>query len=606
MNNISYLFRSIRGKILLSFFIFIIIPITTILYNFYMSSGDVVSNELQRTTQDALHQAAQSMDDVTERVLKASNLIINDPEFVEFLESDEDWQTSYQALRRFNSIQQKLTNVRDILLGSEAVIVVLDDRGFVHSTASGPNEQSKQAQLLNSIRGEGWFSSTKEQKGWPFWQYPYNGTIRQLAGGSEPYFALSRWIGSSQSEGSDLLFIGIPAASFLGGKEGLSTNGVSSFLLTDNDGHLLGGSSPLPPEETELLLHEYKAEEKGAQVRDYVVNSEPIPRLGWNVIQLVPQKQLWVELSGLRNKSILWLFGWFLLFTVVFIYFMIRFTHPLHHLARSMNRLGEGDFHSYVNVQGEDEIAVLGKNYNRMLGRLQQLISHLSEEQRRREEARFQALQAQINPHFLFNTLNSIKWMAMLSGAQHVSQMITKLGKLLQYTMKVEREVVSLDSELTHLEVYLDLQKIRFHDNVDIRWSVPPELRSCAILKFALQPIVENCIIHGQRTPLLIEISAAATEETLTVTVSDNGAGISEDKLRELRADLKQDHARYSGIGIHNVNERIKMHYGSDYGIEMNSNAQEGTVVTLKLPRLESGEPVPASFLAAEEGDRNP
>jgi two-component system sensor histidine kinase YesM len=294
------------------------------------------------------------------------------------------------------------------------------------------------------------------------------------------------------------------------------------------------------------------------------------------------------------------LFVWFLLFTVVFIYFMIRFTKPLKQLVSSMNRLGGGDFNSYVVTKGKDETAILGNNFNRMLDRLHQLIVNLSEEQKHKEEARLQTLQAQINPHFLFNTLNSIKWMAMLSGAKHVSQMITKLGKILQYTMKVNEEVVTLEDEVTHLQSYLDLQKIRFNDNVGIHFNIPPELNHYSISKFILQPIVENSIIHGKRMPLSIEISAAREDECLTIKVTDNGNGISEEKLEELRAQLSQDHARYSGIGIYNVNKRIKMHFGRAYGIEMNSTPGEGTLVTVKLP-LQS---IPAAISTPVHADK--
>jgi two-component system sensor histidine kinase YesM len=608
MKGLVVLLRSIRGKILLSFFICIIIPITTIIYSFYKSSGDVVRDEVQRGNKDALHQVAINMNDLVERVLKASNLIINDPEFNQFLDSDTDWDTNYQALRRYEIVQQRLSNVRDILLDSGAVIAVTDNRGFVHTTMSGPNDRGKQTALLGQLENEGWLEQTRARNGWPVWQYPYNGAIQKLGGTNEPYFALSRRIQGNHNTGDNVLFIGIPSSVFLNVKKQPWHTEHSSFLLLDEEGRLAGGDSPLSSEETGRLLKQLSGATAGGlglselAVRDYAISSEQIPRLGWKVVQFVPQQGLLTELGGIRNKSMLWLFIWFLLFTVLFIYFMIRFTQPLQQLVRSMNRVGEGDFQSHVPIRGEDEFAVLGKNFNRMLERLHELIIHLSEEQKRKEEARFQTLQAQINPHFLFNTLNSIKWMAMLSGAQHVSQMITKLGKLLEYTMKVDDGVVTLESEITHLEAYLDLQKIRFHDNVSIDVTIPRELQNCSVLKFILQPIVENSIIHGQQLPLSIVINAFSENGCLIIQVSDNGKGISEEKLDELRSQLSQDHARYSGIGIYNVNERIKMHFGPSYGIEMQSKPGEGTWVTVRLP-LQPGHPDQSLIPLTEKED---
>jgi two-component system sensor histidine kinase YesM len=590
MRGFTFLFRSIRGKILVSFFICIMIPITTILYSFYQSSGIVVKEEIQRSNQEALHQIAINMNDLAERMLKASNLIMNDPDFNQFLDAGTDWNSNYQDLRRYNIVQQRLSNVRDILLDSGAVIAVIDNRGFVHTTLSEPNDIAKQAQLLKQLEAESWLEETKVQNGWPVWKYPYEGAIQKLAGANESYFTLSRCIQGNPNEAANVLFIGIPSSVFLPVKKQPWHTEHSSFMLLNEQNQLVGGETPLTLQETDdlikqvILKQEVGAAESEISIRDYAVSVEQFPRLGWKLVQFTPQTELWTQLGGIRNQSVLWLFGWFLLFTVVFIYFMIRLTKPLKQLVSSMNRLGSGDFHSYVAIEGKDEFTILGNHFNHMLDRLQQLIMNLSEEQKRKEEAKLQTLQAQINPHFLFNTLNSIKWMAMLSGAKHVSQMITKLGKLLQYTMKVGEEFVTLEDEITHLESYLDLQKIRFNDNILIQFHIPTELKHYSVLKFILQPIVENSIIHGQKMPLNIEICASLEGDSLLIKVKDNGNGISEERLEELRTQLSQDHARYSGIGIYNVNERIKMHFSKTYGIEMESLLGEGTVVTVKLP----------------------
>jgi sensor histidine kinase YesM len=610
MKTVRMPFRSFRAKILVSFFICIILPVAALLYLFTISLGEVAWKEMRRGNDDALHQVAKSVDDWAERVLRASNLIVNDPEIGAFLSGDADWYTNYEALRHYGNIQQKLVNVRDILLGDHAIVAVLDERGFVHSTAAEPSDFSRQRALLAAAAREVWYERTRSLEGWPVWQFPYSGEMLRLAGSAEPFFALSRWIGGGGQ--SAALFIGLPVSVIPDPEDKPPGYESSHYLLADGEWNLLGGSSPLPSRETDELLDRLKRGESdraagfaGDTIRGYSVSSAPIPRLGWHVVQLVPQQQLREQLGGIRNTSILYLLGLSLLFAVVFVYFLFRFTRPLRELARSMSRLGEGIFDSRVPVRGEDEIAVLGRIYNKMIDRLREMIDRLREEQRRKEEARFQALQAQINPHFLYNTLNSIKWMATLSGADHVSRMITKLGLLLQYTMKVEREVVTLAEELTHLEAYLDLQRIRFHDNVDIRVSVPEPFLSNVMIKFTLQPIVENAIIHGNRTQLRIEIGAEAAGDALNITVSNNGEAISEDKLRELREQFSQNHARYSGIGIFNVHERIRMHFGSGYGIRMESRPEEGTVVTIRLPRRTPAEHEQTNERARENGRRS-
>lgn len=173
-------------------------------------------DEARRGNEEALRQVVGNMDDLSERVLKASNLIMNDPEFNEFLESEADWETNYMSLRRYNNIQQKLVNIRDILLDSNAIIAVIDDRGYVHSTAYGPNNRSREKELLHKLSEESWTELTRARKGWPVWQYPYTGEISKLTDLNEPYFTMSRRIIGRQQEGEDLLMIGIPGSAFLG------------------------------------------------------------------------------------------------------------------------------------------------------------------------------------------------------------------------------------------------------------------------------------------------------------------------------------------------------------------------------------------------------
>jgi two-component system sensor histidine kinase YesM len=219
-----------------------------------------------------------------------------------------------------------------------------------------------------------------------------------------------------------------------------------------------------------------------------------------------------------------------------------------------------------------------------MVLHLQELIEHLSMEQQRKQKAQFQALQAQINPHFLLNTLNSIKWMAILSGAQHVSEMITKLGKLLNFTMKNEEELVTLREELDYLLIYMSLQEIRYHDQITFHVDVPEKLMDCELLKFTLQPAVENSIIHGNRFPLHIEIHAEEQDGKLIIALQDNGVGMSEDVILQVQEQISQPHAKFSGIGMRNVNERIKLNFGEKYGLQIHSKPDQGVRITMRLP----------------------
>ncbi|ALS24958.1 sensor histidine kinase [Paenibacillus naphthalenovorans] len=583
---------SIRGKIILSFILLILIPITIIIYNVYVSSQEVVRREVNQSRQEAVRHTASSIDGTAERMLNASHLIVNDPEVAAYLQTShrQGWMTDYPSFQQFTSVHKKLMNIRDILLDSNAVVALLDFGGHVLSTAAGFEEPA----LYEQLRKEAWVQETLRLEGWPYWQLAYQGTLLPppQAGAENSLFVMSRLIkDSSNGKAAGLLLIGLPSPMETSALPAKTTGTDRVTLLIKKDGQLLDQRGPVLPQEVVNLAlranalspqEEYRSVQADGQ--RFALNGAFMPHLGWTVVQLAPEEELQSSLGQIKNQSLLWLLIWFLIFTCAFAVVMLQFAKRIGRLLHSMDRVGQGDFSSRVSVRGSDEVSQLGLRFNEMVGRLEELILRLSEEQRRKEEARFQALQAQINPHFLFNTLNSIKWSAMLSGAQHVSQMITKLGKLLEISMRAGRERTTLQEELSHLEMYMDLQKLRFHDNIRVHVEVPERLMSCEILQFTLQPIVENSIIHGNRSPLEVSITAHEEGDKLVLTISDNGQGMEPDQLERVFTDGAPSHAKSTGIGIRNVNERIAMHFGPGYGLRLSSVPGEGTTVTVTLP----------------------
>lgn len=586
------LFASIRGKILLSFFVCIIVPVAFIIYNSYSSSQAVLKEQWDRNQQESMRSVAMNMDGLSERMMNASNLIVNDTELQNFLQAPPEWTDNYASFQQYQNVQKKLSNIKGIIMDSNAMVAVIDFRGYVHTSSL----DSGGTPVFNELTGEPWYRLTVQQQGWPYWQLPYQGALAQGAD-AKPWFMLTRLIKSPHGdEGIGIALIAIPSESFFPGSAAAEDSEQAHTLMLvtgDNSKVLDVKGSPIAGDPGQLVAE--IAADKGPDAvlsrlpvggRDYLYSTVPVPRIGWKVIEFVPQTDLTGQLNRIKNQSFLWLFAWFAVFTIVFVILMLRFTGPLRELLLSMGKLGQGDFHAQVAVRGADEVAKLGVHFNLMTESLRGLVAKLSDEQKRKEAAKFQALQAQINPHFLFNTLNSIKWMAVLSGSQHVSQMITRLGKLLEFSMKNDREIISLEEEFAYLEDYLELQKIRFHDNVQIETQLPDAVKDCGILKFTLQPIVENSIIHGNRTPLSIRISAAEYDGGLELTVKDNGKGMSAEKLEQVKLALHPEHARYNGIGIGNVHERLRMHYGAEYGVELQSMESEGTTVTIRVPLI--------------------
>nr|WP_260440102.1 sensor histidine kinase [Cohnella lubricantis] len=561
------------------------------IYYTFRSSQEVLREQIDRSNKEVVTRIASNMDNLSERMMNASNLIVNDPDIQSFLLMDTDWTDNYDSFQRYQSIQTKLANLKELVMDSDAIVAVVDYRGYVHSA---PNPSGGRIEY-NDLAMEKWFAETAKAGGWPHWEFPYEGAMAGQGSDEDgEWFLLARLIKSQQGdEGIGLAVIGVPAATFFPGDETLGQDKqTNTLLLASGNRRLLDSAGPALPELTDKLLESVPPDSGGSAVkvktadRSYVARAVQVPQLGWELVNVVPQTELMQQLQRIKNQSYLWLFAWFAVFTIVFVLLMLSFTKPLRALLLLMGRVGKGDFNVQVAVKGRDEVARLGAHFNLMTANLRELIDRLSDEQKRKDEARFQALQAQINPHFLFNTLNSMKWMATLSGAKHVSQMMTKLGKLLEFTMRYDREFIPLAEEFARLEDYLDLQRIRFHDNVLIETDLPEELKGCGILKFTLQPIVENAIIHGNRTPLGIRISAAEADGQLELIVADNGVGMDAMQLEELVQSMNHSHSRFNGIGIRNVHERIRMHYGDRFGVLLRSVPGEGTTVTIRMPIL--------------------
>jgi two-component system sensor histidine kinase YesM len=238
----------------------------------------------------------------------------------------------------------------------------------------------------------------------------------------------------------------------------------------------------------------------------------------------------------------------------------------------------------------KDEIGSLSRSFFDMGTRINDLFDKLREESEIREQYRFQALRAQINPHFLFNTLNTIRWMAMIRKADNITDAIDALVKMLEYSIKGDREFVTLGEELDMIRNYLHIQNYRHGEDFKVYIEIPEELEEYRIIKFILQPVVENSFLHAFKNisgKKLIYISGVSGGDRLKLFVRDNGIGMTSEKIAELTGNFDLwDKKKSAGIGLSNVHQRIKVEHGEDYGLHLESVPGGGTTVEYTLPLL--------------------
>ena len=281
------------------------------------------------------------------------------------------------------------------------------------------------------------------------------------------------------------------------------------------------------------------------------------------------------------------------LFSVAMALFSLRITRgitdPISALSAKASRFGSDDFTSEPVETRIRELKVLDENFDRMAGRIRALMERQMEDQRSLHRAELELLQAQINPHFLYNTLDSIAILAESQREEDVVSMVTSLSTSFRNSLNNGRDIITLRAELAQATSYLEIQQIRYSDILDYSIDVPEELQDRMVPKLILQPLIENALYHGvknRRGRGRITITGEATETDLFLRVRDNGAGMSEEELQELQQGVYQDHHR--GLGLKNVHQRIRLYCGEPYGLTFQSAPGEGTEVTIRLPARDS------------------
>jgi len=264
-----------------------------------------------------------------------------------------------------------------------------------------------------------------------------------------------------------------------------------------------------------------------------------------------------------------------------------------------MRQVELGNFSVRADIQSTNEIGELGRDFNLMVAEISKLLLRITEQQELKRKSELKALQMQINPHFLYNTLDSIIWMAEGGKQQEVIAMSSALARLFRLSISKGKEIIDIGSEVEHVRNYLTIQKIRYKDKLDYRIEIPDEIKSYKTVKIILQPLVENAIYHGiknkEGTGLII-IGGRKTHTTgIELFVQDDGVGMNEETMRLLQERIKGNKAvipldsslLHSGLGVHNVDERIKLYFGPDYGLVYESKEDVGTTVRIQLPAIE-------------------
>jgi two-component system, sensor histidine kinase YesM len=328
---------------------------------------------------------------------------------------------------------------------------------------------------------------------------------------------------------------------------------------------------------------------------DYQVVSQWSGYTQWKTVGVFPLKEIMSQVGNIRTSSLVIAGVTVIVALVVSIFFTGGIARPVIELRALMKEAQDGNLSVRFEGHQEDEIGYLGKSFNAMIEEVQKLLDLVYREQQSKREAELKILHEQIKPHFLYNTLDTIQWMAQEHGAKDIVEVVSALTSLFRIGLSRGKEVISLSDELEHVRSYLVIQKARYEEKFDFELRTEGDVTQLMVLKLTLQPLVENAIYHGikeRRGRGSILIEARRDDGLLLMRVTDNGVGMGPQKLEEIRALLAASPppgAGSPGYGIHNVQERIQLSFGSRYGLRVESTQDRGTTVEVLHPLLAGG-----------------
>ncbi|MEW4414031.1 sensor histidine kinase [Clostridium sp. AN503] len=322
--------------------------------------------------------------------------------------------------------------------------------------------------------------------------------------------------------------------------------------------------------------------------RDITVKS--VGYTGWKIIGVTPEKGF--SLNNLKTKLFMVFIIAFFLFILVVInaYISSRITTPIQELEKSVNALEAGELDTEVYMGGSYEIRHLGRSIGDMARRIQVLMEDIVAEHESKRKSEFDTLQSQINPHFLYNTLDIIVWMIENEQKNEAVKVVTALARFFRISLSKGKSIIPVRDELEHVRNYLMIQQMRFKNKFSYKIDSEPDTMNLASLKLMLQPLVENAIYHGMEFmdgDGEIEVHAYLENGDLWFTVRDNGLGMTKEQVDSLLTENAHVSSRRgSGIGVKNVNERIRLYFGEHYGLTIESEPDEGTTIRIHLPAV--------------------
>lgn len=574
--------QTLRTRLFLAFVALVLLPFGVLsIYN-YQRFEDLMKEKISEQSSEQLHRMIMSLEDLMSIAFKTSILLERDKTIENILKYPHNrsvLENKYTMDEKFISISNSF-----FLHTPFVYYTIIDFHGNVYASYT-PRDKLN----YRTLTSEMWFSEIMQGKTKYRW-------VSNEPNYVSPDLSTSPYLMSYYSLFMDRSYkpygvarISIDYSAWFRSMNRRSPNEHTYYIIT-KEGESVARTSQdmrLP----DAVIREITGAEGSGYLYDRVTNSivnyTHIESVDWYMVSQIPSSVLFKELGALKQNFFLTFALFVLVFIILSFFIVSRITKPLLHLKNKMGeavqkglriRLPEEKYHG--------EMRQLATTFNKMIDDMKELIQRLKAEERQKEVARFQMLLSQVDPHFLLNTLNMVKWIAIRRGEPEIEEICVSLGKLLETSLNTELDMIHLREEIGLVEAFVFIQKIRYKSKFEISYEIDPSVQYALVPKFSIQPLVENAIQHGiaqKPDQGLIRVKAwkiaDGREEHLMIVVEDNGIGM--EKARRQQPSVR----KRQGIGLQNIRERLELLFRKEAGLSIESS-DAGTRVTIRIPFL--------------------
>lgn len=577
--------NSIQFHIAFSFSVLILVIITIIGFVSYDKFSNTLEENAKEYNLQLTKQVKENIDYYIRYMDDISSIVQNNPSFQQYFSSNEN-----ESLTQKGEQENKLIELFKSFINARNDIVSIFAFGYNGQVLeSNPGLKIKD---YIKIENQDWYLAAKKAHGKPVVSSSH---VQAFVDDPHWVVSLSKELKSTNSpdrKGILLIDLNYKVISEICKKVQLGSKGY--IFIVDKQGNIVyhpqqqliysGLKTEMIPQVMNAKGKSFVVDHNGER-KLYTITTSDLT--GWKVVSVTNVNDMIMDGKETKQFFMLMIIISILLSLLIAIVISTRISRPIRKLELSMKQVEMGNFDIELDISYNHEAGRLSKSFNMMTRKIKELMQQVVEEQKALRKSEIKALQSQINPHFLYNTLDSIIWMAESNQNEEVIDMTSALAKLFRISLNKGKETVPISGEIEHVKNYLLIQKMRYRNKLDFIIDVDPEIMPCQTIKLILQPLVENAIYHGIKNKTgkgLIRILGKKVEGKILFQVIDNGVGMDSQQMKNIFSEEYSKNSKGNGVGVKNVHERLQIYYGQDFGLSFESEVDHGTTVSIWLP----------------------